>query len=85
MPVILYKRVFLGILGLGQYLGITIDEMDALELCKINSEIVVATVWIVERLDGTKEEIVVVDSVWIVFIHWHADIDSIPAFLKSGK
>lgn len=83
MPVILYKRVFLGILGLGQYLGITIDEMDALELCKINSEIVVATVWIVERLDGTKEEIVVVDSVWIVFIH--NDIDSIPAFLKSGK
>lgn len=56
-----YESVFLGTLGLRKQLGTTPDERDALELCRINSEIAFATVWICKRLDFTKEEIVAVD------------------------
>lgn len=68
-------------------MGITIGEKDALELCRINSEIAVSAFWIGERLDGTKEEIVAVDSVWILFICWRDTVifTVLLAFLKSRK
>lgn len=62
MPVIWYKSVCLGTLGLGKQLDTTTNERDGLELCRINSEIAVPTVLISERLGITKEERAAVDT-----------------------